>query len=600
MPDQLSEEFGPLRKGGAAMEVLDTPEFQRVKNLPRRVWQDAPDLPKVIAALNKYLHTYPGPCADPERCEGCLMRAGLRPAQAAALRDMFERPGAFLPIRPGGGKKAVSLLGFTLVKAQRPLLLVPADLQDEYWRSKRDLARHYRVLPTIEIASYQWLSHKNQCDFMDEYRPDVIFCDEADILGNTDSIAWKRLKKYLKANPATKFYVASGSFFGRRVREIAHLLRWTLRDAAPIQRDMNEQIAMGWAIDAKVSGDRCHPGALLTLPGATGTTELARGRRGFRTRIVETPGVISTAEDVPPMPLVIRSIEPAVPSALREAILQMRKTWTTPAGDMFKYALEMWGHAKRLGLGMHYYYDPPPPYDWKQAKYEWLSWALPKVKRMTSIDQLSQLQDKVLAGEIDDEGRYRRWLAVADTYDPDAHKKTHWVDDTTSIDWAGEWARKAKRGLIWTPDTAWGEKASERLGIPYFRELGRAKDGTAITDYYGDLAIVSIASCSRGRNLQRWSKNLVMNPPSVGKVWKQLVSRTWRDGQTAAAVEVDVILTSRESYSSIIQAIQDATAAADSMDGAHPLLLAQRHLPSVEELAMREDALWRTDLDLGV
>lgn len=593
------EHFGPLRKGGASRVVLRTPEFDRVAALPRRSWQDAPSTAELVKALNKYLHTNPQPCAELDTCEGCKMVGGLRPAQAAAIQATYENPGAFLPVRPGGGKTAVSLLAFTVVRSARPLLIVPADLVDKTWIAKKELARHWRVLPYIEIVSYQWLTHKNQAEFLNEYKPDVIFADECDVLGNTGNIAWKRIKGYLKGNPQTRFVAASGTVMGRATREVSHLLLATLRDGAPIMRDLNEQIALGLAIDAKVTGERVDPGALLTLPGAEGDTDLEKGRRAFRTRLSETPGVISTADDVPQMPLIVRSIEPAIPSVLRDAILTMRETWETPAGDPFNYALEEWSHARRMGLGFHYYYDPPPPFEWKFARTEWLTWARAKLGRMQKIDQLSQLQDEVLAGEIDDEGRYRRWLSVRDSYDPNKHRKTHWVDNETSIGWARDWMAKQPNGLIWTPDRAWGERASKALGLPYFAELGKDAEGNPIEHYTGKFAICSIKSCGRGRNLQRWSRNLVMNPPSVGKIWTQLLMRTWRDGQTAATVECDIILTSRESYSSVIQALRDSRFAADAQGGAQPLVLAELHLPSVEELANRTDDLWK-EVELGV
>ncbi len=597
--ESFSEVYGPLRHGGAPT-VQRTADFDRLANLPRRTWQNDPRLPQLIETLNKYLHVNPAPCADPDRCEGCRMSAGLRPAQAAALQDGYGHKGAFLPIRPGGGKTAVSILLATVVRAKRYLLIVPADLLKKTEKAKIQLARHWRVLPNLEIVSYQFLAHKNNAEFLNEYKPDHVFADECDVLGKASNVAAKRLKKYRKLHPDTCFYLASGTVMGRQIREIAHLLTWALGDGAPMLRDWTEQIALGLAVDSKVPEDnRIPPGALLELPGAEGDTDLTKGRRAFRQRLVETPGVVSTTDDVPPIGLVVRSWEPAVPETLRAAILEMRKTWRTPAGDPFKFAIELYSHAKRMGLGFHYFMDPPPPPEWRFARSEWYSWAREKLGMMTRVDQLSQLQDAVLAGEVDDEGRYQRWLEIAPTYDPDKHRKVHWVDDQTSIGWAKEWVGDRKQGLIWTPDKAWGELAAARLGIPYFGEMGCDKDGNAIEDYAGAFAICSIAACGRGRNLQKWSKNLVVNPPSVGRLWTQLIYRTFRDGQKAAVVEVDVILTSRESYGAVIQAVRDSHFMEEASGGAQALVVAERHFPSVEELAMREDDLWRQEA-LGV
>lgn len=595
----FADTFGPLRRGGATT-VRRTKEFDRIAALPRRQWSEAADLDQVIAALNKYLHINPAPCATPETCEGCKM-ASLRPSQAAAMREMYERGGLFAPIRPGGGKTAVSILGFTVVQAKRPLLIVPADLVGKTEKAKVQIARHWRVLPYIEIVSYQFLTHKNNANFLEEYAPSHIFADECDVLGKTGNVAWKRIKKYLarhvQSETPIKFYPASGTVMGRQVREVSHLLHWSLKDAAPLPRDLNEQITWGYAVDAKVPvQNRVDPGALLDLPGAEGDTDLAKARAAFRKRLADTPGVLATSEDVPPIPLTVNAIIPEVPAAIREAILTMRDTWVTPAGEPFKYALELWGHAKRLGLGFHYDYDPPPPVEWRMAKSEWYAWARKKIVHMTGLDQVSQLQDKILAGEVEDGGLYQRWLDISGTYDPDKHRYAHWVDDTTSFGWAKDWLIKGDgKGLIWTPDTAWGERASELLGLPYFSKGGVTKDGLSIEDFTGPAAICSVASCGRGRNLQRWSRGLIMNPSSVGKIWTQLLARMWRDGQTAETVEWDVILTSRESYSCLIQAIRDCNFAPDAAG----LLYAVTNFGEIEELANRDDDLWKK-MDLGV
>src|SRR6476469_7501402 len=179
-----AELVGPLRKGGATA-VLRTSDFDRLAALPRRQWQDSPKLPQVIEVLNKVLHVNPAPCSDPKWCEGCKMAEGLRPAQAAALQDGYENKVAFLPMRPGAGKTAVSLLMATVVRAKRYLLIVPADLVQQTEDAKTQIARHWRVLPNLEITSYQFLSHKKNAEFLNEYKPDHIFADECDVLGKT-------------------------------------------------------------------------------------------------------------------------------------------------------------------------------------------------------------------------------------------------------------------------------------------------------------------------------------------------------------------------------------------------------------------------------
>jgi hypothetical protein len=85
----------------------------------------------------------------------------------------------------------------------------------------------------------------------------------------------------------------------------------------------------------------------------------------------------------------------------------------------------------------------------------------------------------------------------------------------------------------------------------------------------------------------------VTNPPTTGKQWKQLIARTWRDGQEAEAVTVDVVLVCREAYQGLYQAIKDA----EFEPEAHGLLYAQKVMPTIEDLLLRDDPLWD---DIGV
>jgi hypothetical protein len=46
--------------------------------------------------------------------------------------------------------------------------------------------------------------------------------------------------------------------------------------------------------------------------------------------------------------------------------------------------------------------------------------------------------------------------------------------------------------------------------------------------------------------LQRWSRNLVVAPPTSGKAWEQLLGRTHREGQQADEVSFEVFLPIQE------------------------------------------------------
>ena len=115
-----------------------------------------------------------------------------------------------------------------------------------------------------------------------------------------------------------------------------------------------------------------------------------------------------------------------------------------------------------------------------------------------------------------------------------------WLDDWLARD-AVAWARE-RPGIVWFKHTALGHKIAELGGLPYF---GRGKEAeAAIKLEDGSRSIVaSIPSHNTGRNLQgAFSRNLVVEPSSSGRVWGQLLGRTHRYGQPKDTVTCDVVL----------------------------------------------------------
>jgi len=578
-------QFGPLRPGGPA--VARTAEFHRIKDLPRRKWEEDPDLLKATAMLRGWLLHNPAKCEV--ECEGCRL-TDLRPCQAAALLDCRACNGGFLPLRPGAGKTAVSLLLPAVMQRGHALLVVPASLRQDTLQRTQELARHWRILP-MTVMSYETLAHPKHAYDLDALKPDLIIWDEADQSG---PVARKRTGRYLKAHPEVPFVAMSGTMANRAIREYDFPLRAALRGNAPIPHGLPERMAWGLALDAKVPPEaRLEPGALLELPGADGPTPLAAARAGWRKRLTETPGVVSTGESVPGTRLILRTVEPPVPVQIRDAILKMRETWCTPLGDPFNLALDMWRHATSLGLGILKTWDPMPPPKWRDARRDWLHAANQKLGRSRTLDSLGHLQDSLMNGTLKDpelHSLYQRWLLVKDSFLPNS--VAVWVDDS-ALRWAQDWLAQGP-GLVWVLDTAFGERLSQLTDIPFFSEGATSPDGTPVIAYDGPSAIVSVQSCSVGKNLQKWHRNLVTNPPTTGKEWKQLLARTWREGQEADEVTVDVVLVSRESYQGLMQAFRDAQFEPE----AHGLLYAERHMPTLEDLIAREDPLW--DVQQGV
>lgn len=72
------------------------------------------------------------------------------------------------------------------------------------------------------------------------------------------------------------------------------------------------------------------------------------------------------------------------------------------------------------------------------------------------------------------------------------------------------------------------------------------------------ILICSVASQGEGKNLQRFSQNLLTSMPTNGKVVEQLMGRTHRHGQAAPEVVVDWFGHTDETEQALGLAIEDA------------------------------------------
>ena len=76
---------------------------------------------------------------------------------------------------------------------------------------------------------------------------------------------------------------------------------------------------------------------------------------------------------------------------------------------------------------------------------------------------------------------------------------------------------------------------------------------------------MSIKAHGVGKNLQHgWRKQLILEPPSSGTVWEQMLGRTHRPGQEADSVEAHVYCHTAPLAQAIVGARQDA----DYIEGA--------------------------------
>jgi hypothetical protein len=558
-------------------EVGKSKDLARILAIPRRTWseEEAQDLALRMTPL--------------------LARDGgqqvLRPVQAVALHDLGTQGGLVCTARVGGGKTLTSLLAPYVVRSVRPLLLVPANLKEKTLRDMKRYAQHWEIPQFIRVESYELMSRKEHSGFWEDYRPDLVICDEAHHLKNTRAAVTKRLKRYLAdIRPQTHLALLSGTLTNRSLKDYWHLLRWSLpHDMVPLPHSYEELEMWSCALDEKVGVlNRISPGELRALCNEEELAmmkdePLRAARRAYQRRLVETPGVVTTKETFTGASLQVSSIRVAPPKPVEDAIDKLRTDWETLDGWPISDAVIAARHEKELALGFYYMWDPRPPEAWLKARREWCSAARQILAHNNRhLDTEAQAVDAVKAGLYPSvTEKLTNWEGVRDTFKPNV--KAVWVDEF-ALRAAAKWAEE-KQGIVWVYHRAFGEKLAEMTGIPFYCNEGLDAKSNFIEDHpEGAPMIASMHANREGKNLQRWSNNLVVHPPSSGKWWEQLIGRTHREGQEEDTVTVDMFFVTVAHLVAFHRARSDAQFVEDTTGQVQKLLYADVLVQSLEGL----------------
>ncbi len=576
--------------------IRHTPELTRILALPRRSLTEA-ESEALAAELTSILRTPNGTQA-------------LRTVQALALHDIASVGGGFLPIGVGEGKTLIALLSAFVLDAKRPLLLLPANLIEQANRERRlTYSPHWLVPKTIRFFSYDMLGRAQSALELETYKPDLIICDEVHRLKNKRAAVTRRVSRYMHDHPETMFVGMSGTIMRKSLHDFAHILRWALKDGAPIPKTEHELEEWATALDepSNVADEleRPDPGALVALVPTDvwrqGGGDIADVRRGFRARLVETPGVVATAgksERVDCSIYLRVHITKAAP-VTEQHFRTLRSKWETPCGLALSQGVDVWRHARELALGFHYRWDPPAPEEWLNARREWAAFVREVLSRSRTLDSELQVVNAVDAGTMPDGAAARGalllgdWRRIRDTFRPNTVAVWH---DTGVIEQCAAWAKTP--GIVWTEHTLFAERLSKETGLPYFGESGYSAEGVYIADADPRSALIASTRANKdGKNLQKWFRNLVVSPPEGWDTWQQMIGRTHRPGQMSDAVEIDVLWGCREHIAAWHKALAGTQAARDTVgsDEAVPkllLALPDADVPDDETVSRLVGARW--------
>lgn len=514
----------------------------------------------------------------------------LWPDQAWAIYEAMVMRGAFMDLPVGSGKTIISFLISMALDAKRPVLLIPAALQEKTWHDRRALAEHWHLPTNLQFITYESLSLMQNAKKLDYILPDLIICDEAHYISNPRSGRSRRIRRYMHVHPDTMFVSMSGTNMKKSVKDFGPVARLGLKDRAPVPLTDDELSTWAEALDEGVNPmARRRPGALMQLNGGSkqdGTIEEARLE--FQTRFRRSEGVITSSnKEAVGASILVRAVEYR-PSAVTEGHFKhVRKLWQTPDGWDFMQAVELRMYLRQLSLGMHGIWRPRPPDTWLNPRKAWHAFARETLKHSRTLDTPLAIANAIDAGHLDDDGALDRWREVEKTFT--INPEPVWHDDT-AIEVAAKWGENEK-GLIWVEHRFYGARLAKVLGTSYYGPGGLDAAGKSIKDEKGGRPVIaSVAACKQGFNLQdAFSTNLITCCPSGASPVEQLIGRTHRHGQKADVVTVDIMLGCDAQKDAFDRALAGAKAAEDTLGHRQKLLLADVTMP---DITGRRGPLW--------
>ena len=504
-----------------------TPDIERITGMPVQLpWNEDP---------------FPCP-VQPLHAEA----PPLRPIQAAALGLLAaqEPPrGLVGAIGVGAGKTLIDLLAPTVVPCQRPVIMVPPDLQAQLHRDRQEWSRHYRFHPNTQVIPYSALSATSGADLLEEARPDLVVLDEAHMVRHRSSARTRRVLRYARQHPQTRWVVLSGTLTGKALYEMAHLLELALRGGSPCP--LHDPVLRAWDAVVGVDGEPSYEDK-LKLRGLLTWAGEENPRKAFQKRLRSTPGVITTEEGAVGTPLVVRTVTVPPSKALREAINTLTWKWRTPDGRDLSEASERAAMLSTLALGFYYVPTWAPGVEedtqreYREARSGWASW----VSHYLSHGARRGMDSQALLERAADAGRlqraateaWERWKPLKLSV-PAPWPVEVWIDDEPLRRTLLRTLNTYQRALVFYQSAA-VERRLQALG---FDVRGAGSSAPPEEEPYPAL---SLRVHGKGKNLQAWDTMVVLEPPSSGMRWEQLIGRIHRppglDAQGRLRPEADL------------------------------------------------------------
>lgn len=559
--------------------VSDSPDFRRIRDIPRRTLDPSNDLAAV--RWTKMLRRENPGCDCRKRWGYCI--DSLLPIQGVALEEAHTVGSLVGLIGVGHGKTGLDILLPMVVAGVRiAVLLLPPKLRHQFLtQDYPQWSAHFRVpnlaggnvffsdgRPVLHLISYSELSQAKNSDILTRLRPDLVIADEAHNLKDSKSA---RTKRFLRtAAASTKFIPLSGTLTTRSPKDCAHLLARALGDRSPLP--LHFPVLDEWAAAVEASAFPRPPGVLM---GFCGPGENVYS--GMRRRIIETPGVVATSSASVSNSLFVSSLPLKTPPQITE-LIKLARSGSRPDGEEAQDELTIAGWCRQLSAGFYYRWIYPrgEPEEligqWFEHRKNYFREVREKLKHSREFLDSPLLlwkaahrwhfgyshdgkdfPPKTRGGPLPvwPSLHWGNWRNIRHQVEPQT--SVVWVDDFL-LDACAKWGQE-NVGIVWTEYSDFGARLAEKLGTAWYHGGGENPEAEK-----GNRTIVcSLKANSDGLNLQHaFSRNLFASIPGSGKTWEQAMGRTHRIGQREDTVEVSMFLHTPSLANSFAQARRDA------------------------------------------
>jgi hypothetical protein len=438
--------------------------------------------------------------------------------------------------------------------------------------------------PALRVISYSELSNAKATTLLGQVRPDLIIADEVHNLKARTAVRTKRFLAFFAEHPA-KFAGLSGTITSKSLKDYAHLSALALGESSPLPKHWPVLEEWCSAIDACDPGKLAAPMGKLELLCHAGEDV----QNGFRRRLHDTHGVVGTVAGSVDCSLELHERKVKVPPVVSNMLHDVRETWARPDGEELVEITEVAKVARELASGFYYKWRFPrnEPRDliarWFGVRKAWhkelRSELQHHAEHLDSPLLLSQAAIRYSEGykgplPVWPSQFWPEWKAIRDEVQHET--ETVWVDKFLVED-AAEWASK-HTGIVWYHYGSVGKELAALTGLPLYGPGEDASEGI-IRETGRRTVIASIRAHGYGKNLQMFNDQIVVNPPSDGGVWEQLLGRSHRQHQKADQVTCHVYRHTQEMRDALDKARERARYIKGTQGNDQKLLIASVDFP---------------------